>query len=96
MGLLGDQVNYTVDQLTSWADKLTYRLMVMIGVPDENLQAYLKAVVDRQNGVAEADQALQPPVTILGIQFKNIGSVIKTVLVIVILIILYRVFRKQR
>lgn len=87
---------YTLDQVNAWADRLTYRLMVMINVPDENLQKYLKAVIDRQNGVAEADQELSPPVTILGMQFKNIGSVITTVLIIVVLIILYNVFRKQR
>lgn len=87
---------YTLDQVNAWADRLTYRLMVMINVPDENLQKYLKAVIDRQNGVAEADQELSPPVTILGMQFKNIGSVITTVLIIVVLIILYKVFRKQR
>jgi hypothetical protein len=87
---------YTIDQVNAWADKLTYRLMVMIGVSDENLQNYLKAVVDKQSGVVAADTALQPPVTILGIQFKNIGQIIKTILVIVVLIIGYRLFKKRR
>ena len=87
-------MKFTIDQITAWADKLTYRLMVIIGVSDADLQKYLDAVQAKQNGVSAADSTLSPPLSILGFNFKNIGDAVLKIggglLAIVIAVYLYK------
>jgi hypothetical protein len=89
-------MQFTIDQVNSWADKLTYRLMVMIGVSDADLQKYLDAVQAKQNGVAAADTALSPPITIFGINFKNIGDfILKVGLGLVAVLIAWHLYKNR-
>jgi hypothetical protein len=91
-------MNYTIDLLNSWADKLVIRLLVMANTKQETIDKVLKAMVDKQNGVTSADQTLSVPVTILGINFKDAGTAIKTGLVIFALVtavILYKRYSKR-
>jgi hypothetical protein len=89
-------MNFTIDQVNSWADKLTYRLMVMIGVSDQDLQNYLAAIQAKQEGVSNADAALSPPVTIFGMTFKNIGDfLLKAGLAIVGVVLLWHAYKNR-
>lgn len=89
-------MNYTLDQVNSFAAKLTYRIMQMSGISEENLQKYLKAVVDKQNGIAAADEDLNIPINIFGINFKNIGQAVSTGIIIVVVIIGIVAYKKMR
>ena len=90
-------MNYTIDMVNSFAEKLTYRIMVMAGVSQENLDKYLKAVIEKEKGISNADEKLDVPITVFGITFANVGKAIQTGLVIIVVvvgIILYRRYKK--
>jgi hypothetical protein len=91
-------MNYTIDLINSWAYKLAYRAMQISGATEEELQNYLKAVVDKQNGVIKADDTLATPIKILGITFKSLQSAINTGIIIIAIvggIILYKRYSKR-
>ena len=88
-------MNYSIDLLTSFADKLTIRLMQLANVKQESIDKVLKAFIDKQNGIVDADKQLDVPITILGITFKNLRSAIFTVAVIIGLFLLYKVYRSN-
>ena len=90
-------MNYTIDMVTAWADKLTYRICVLSGMSDEQLQNVLKAFVDKQNGVTAADDALQPSLNLFGIKFKNIGdAVLKIGLGVVAVIVAWYLYKRDK
>ncbi len=91
-------MNYTIDLVNSWAEKMTYRLMVMIGVSADDQQKYLKACVDKQNGVTAADETLAVPFDFLGFHFKDIGTAIKYGIFIaggVLVFVLYKKYSRK-
>jgi hypothetical protein len=55
-------MNYTIDLLNSWAQKLTYRIMKISGVSDAELQKYVKAVVDQKQQQITSDASLSSKV----------------------------------
>jgi hypothetical protein len=81
-------MNYTIDLINSFAVRFTYRVMSIIpGITNDQLQAFLKAEVDKQNGVDQTDTDTAVPITIFGIKFKDAGSVIKTGIIIIALFV---------
>jgi hypothetical protein len=70
-------MNYTIDMINSWADKLVIRLLVMVNTKQETIDKVLKAMIDKQNGVKSADESLSVPVTIFGITFKDAATAVK-------------------
>jgi len=89
-------MNYTIDLVTSWAEKLTYRIMQLSGVSEENLQKYLQAVVNKQNGIKTADETLKVPVTVLGVTFKDAASLIKIAVVVALVFAGYRAYKMYK
>jgi hypothetical protein len=79
-------MNYTIDMINSWADKLVIRLLVMANTKQETIDKVLKAMIDKQNGVKIADDSLSVPVTIFGITFKDAATVVKIGLVLFVVI----------
>jgi hypothetical protein len=91
-------MNYTIDLVNSWADKLVIRLLVLANTEQETIDKVIKGMIDKQNGVTVSDQSLSVPVKIFGINFKDAGTAIKTGLIIfaiITAIILYKRYSKR-
>jgi hypothetical protein len=84
---------YTWDTLTSWSEKLIYRMLSMSGAKQETLDHYKQAVIDKANGINIADEAFTPPITILGFNFKSAKMVLMWIIFIVGLFVAYKVYK---
>jgi hypothetical protein len=76
---------WTIDLINSWAEKMTYRIMQMIGVSQENLDAYVKAIVARDKATDAADDKLSAKL--------NISEIVKWLAVPVGLFLLYKIYK---
>jgi len=62
-------MNRLIDYLNHYAERFTYRVMKIIGVPDESLEKYLKAVEERDEKQIDADDRLRTKAPIIKILF---------------------------
>lgn len=76
---------WTIDLINSWAEKMTYRIMQMIGVSQENLDAYVKAIVARDKATQTADSSLSKTL--------NITEVVKWLAVPAAIFLLYKIYK---
>jgi hypothetical protein len=87
-------MNYTIDQVNAWADKLVIRLLIMANTKQETIDKVLKAMIDKQNGINIADESLSVPVTIFGITFKDAATAVKTGFIVIGVIIAFVLYKK--
>lgn len=53
-------MNYTIDLVNNWAQKLTYRIMQISGASEQALSNYVKEVAKIKDNKYEADKTIQP------------------------------------
>lgn len=80
-------MNNTIDIISAWAYKLTYRILQLSGASQVSLDNYVKGVKGRNSELHEADRDLSA---------KLPGVKILTVLIIILgTVIVYRLIQKR-
>lgn len=88
--------NNTVNLLKSGVEKLTVGLMGLFNVKQETIDKVTQSFLDKQNNIS-ADQAqLDVPFKLFGITFKNIGTAVKTGIIVVVVILGIMAYKKYK